>query len=141
MKVYLGGSLRNPRVREVANRLREKGIEVFDDWASTAPDTDDHWKEYEQARGRTFAQAIKGHFARNVFDFDKAHLDEAEAFVLVLPAGRSAHAELGYMRGCGKRTIVLLAPEIEDERWDLMLQFGDTIVSSVDEVGTALEDF
>lgn len=141
MKVYLGGSLRNPRVREVANRLREKGIEVFDDWASTAPDADDHWKAYEQARGRTFIEALQGHFARNVFEFDKAHLDEADAFVLVLPAGRSAHAELGYMAGCGKRTVVLLAPEIEDERWDHMLQFAEYIVSTIDEVVAALEAF
>ena len=31
-KVYLIGSLRNPEVPQIANKIRELGFEVFDDW-------------------------------------------------------------------------------------------------------------
>lgn len=43
MKVYVIGSLRNPRIPEIANELREKlGCEVFDDWHAAGPHGDDH---------------------------------------------------------------------------------------------------
>lgn len=140
VKVYVGGSLRQPRPRAVANMLRENGFEVFDDWSATAPDADDHWKEYERARGRTYREALQGHFAKQVFAFDKHHLDEAQYFVLVLPAGRSAHMELGYMAGRGKRTFVLLDEETEQDRWDHMLQFADVLASSEEELLAAMQE-
>ena len=47
--LYLIGSLRNPRVPELAKRLRQDnpGLEVFDDWYSAGIEADDYWKEYE----------------------------------------------------------------------------------------------
>lgn len=122
MKLYVIGSLRSQRVPQVAAALREAGHEVFDDWFAAGPEADDYWQLYELSKGHCMAQALQGHAARNVFEFDKRHLDASDAAVLVLPAGKSAHLELGYMLGKGKRGYVLY--EAEPERWDVMYLFA-----------------
>lgn len=120
--IYVIGSMRNPRVPEVAKALRALGYDAFDDWYSVGPEADDKWQEYEKARGRTFAEALRGYHARHVFELDLYHLDRCNAAVLVAPAGKSGHAELGYMRGAKKPTFYLL--DGEPERFDIMLQFA-----------------
>ena len=59
----------------------------------------------------------------------------ADACVLLLPCGRSAHLELGWMAGTGKQTIVLM--EVAEEP-ELMYGLCDTIALTVDEVLVAL---
>jgi len=102
MKIYLIGSLRNTRIPDIANALASDPQlgehEVFADWFSPGPEADGFWKAYEERRGRNFLEAIKGPHAKHVFDYDKKWLDWAEVAVLALPAGRSAHLELGYDR-------------------------------------------
>lgn len=131
-RIYLIGSLRNPRVPGVASLLRNAGFDVFDDWYAAGSEADEKWREYEQARGHNLQQALDGYAANNTFQFDKSHLDSADAGVLVLPAGRSAHLELGYMAGKGKRTYILL--DGEPERFDIMFRFATRVVYSVDEL-------
>lgn len=116
--VYLIGSLRNPIVPQVAAKIRQAGIEVFDDWYAAGPIADDSWMEYERARGKTFEQALNDYAARHVLEFDRHHLNRAHIGVLVMPAGKSGHLELGYLAGQGKPTFVYF-PE-EPERWDVM---------------------
>ena len=132
--LYLIGSLRNPDIPRIGNRLREElGIEVFDDWFAAGPIADDSWQEYEKLRGKTYPEALASYAARHVFDFDKHHLNRCDAAVLVLPAGKSGHLELGYMAGMGKPTFVLF--DQEPERWDVMYQFAEGgAVFSVDEL-------
>lgn len=128
--IYLIGSLRNPNVPLVAAYLREAGHEVFDEWYAAGPHADDHWRDYEKQRGWTFEQAIRSSkAARNVFQFDKRHLEAAEACVLVLPAGKSGHLELGWMLGRGKPGYVLLD---DPDRWDVMYQFATGVFTSVE---------
>lgn len=135
-KVYVIGSLRNPEIPAWAARIRDNGYEVFDDWFAAGPTADDSWKEYEQARGRKYRDAMKGYVARHVFEFDKKHIDEADIGVLILPAGKSGHAELGYMKGQGKKCIIVLNSEAE--RWDIMYNFFDHLVYDIDELMEAL---
>src|SRR5258706_2019235 len=101
-KLYLIGSLRNPMIPIVANIIRARGIEVFDDWYSAGSTADDCWRDYERARGHTYLEALKGHAARNVFEFDRRHLEASDGALLLLPAGQSGHLELGWMAGQGK---------------------------------------
>ena len=89
--IYLIGSLRHPRVRQVADALRAYQLDVFDDWHAAGPEADDIWQLYEQARGRTFRESLRGRHALNVLDFDRRHLDQCSAAVLVMPAGKSGH--------------------------------------------------
>lgn len=123
--VYIIGSLRNPEVPNIANLIRERtGFRVFDDWYAAGPNADDHWRDYEKARGHTYLQALQGLSAKNVFSFDSRHLAVADAAVLVLPAGKSGHLELGWMAGRGKRTYILLD---SPDRWDVMYQFASFV--------------
>jgi hypothetical protein len=133
--VYLIGSLRNPRIPEIAKAMRDAGINVFDDWHAAGPEADDCWQQYEQARGRSYADALNGAHACNVFDFDKRNIDGAFAVVLVLPAGKSGHLEFGYAVGCGKHAYILL--DGEPERYDVMYNFATGVLETVDQlVGT-----
>lgn len=115
--VYIIGSLRNPQVPEIGKKLRAVGLDVFDDWYGAGPEADDKWKEYEQLRGRSYQEALQGFAAKQVFEFDKKHLDRCEVCVLVYPAGRSGHLEFGYSMGKGKKGFILIAeePKIEPE--------------------------
>jgi len=129
-RIYLIGSLRNPNVPLVAQVLRQAGYEVFDDWHAPGPTVDERWQEYEQARGRTFIEALAGWHARHVFLFDKSHLDRAEVGVMVLPAGRSGHLEFGYLVGQGKPGYILL--DGEPDRYDVMYGFATAIVPTLE---------
>lgn len=106
MAIYLIGSLRNPEVPRLGNILRTAGHEVFDDWFGAGPEADDYWKKHETQRGVSYYEALHGYAAGNVFAFDKTHLDRCSHVVLVMPAGKSGHLELGYAIGSGKRGYV-----------------------------------
>ena len=130
--VYLIGSLRNENVPLVGDRLRSSGLEVFDEWYSAGPEADDYFKKYHQERGIKYEDALKGYAARHIFSFDKHHLDRCHCAILLLPAGRSGHLELGYMAGCGKPTYVLM--ETDSDRWDLMYQFATGVYFDLDKL-------
>lgn len=130
--IYLIGSLRHPRVREVAHQLREAGHEVFDDWHACGPEADDIWRNYETERGRLYREALAAPFAEHSFDFDIKNIKAADVGVLVLPAGKSGHLELGYMVGRGQRGYILM--DGEPERWDLMYKIAHGVCFSTEEL-------
>ena len=132
--MYLIGSLRNEKVREIGKTIRDKtGIDVFDDWHGAGPHADDEWKEYELARGRSYREALMGYAARQIFSFDKTHLDRCDAALLCMPAGKSGHLELGYALGSGKPGFILFE-EGADDRWDVMVQFATKVFFTKDEM-------
>jgi hypothetical protein len=109
-------------------------VEVFDDWYSAGPEADDCWKGHQESKGLTYSQALEGHAARNVFAFDRRHLDRSTHALLVLPAGKSGHMEIMYAQyGVGCKTAILL--DSEDARWDVMYQFVPSILNNDSEIG------
>lgn len=135
--IYLIGSLRNPEVPAIAKALREAGYDVFDDWYAAGPEADDHWQRYENGRGHSITEALAGFAAKNVYGFDRRHLDMANAVVLILPAGKSGHLELGYALGCGKKGYVLFHED--PERYDVMYQFATGVFTRLHELTDALQ--
>lgn len=130
--IYVIGSLRNDRAALVANELREKGFQVFDDWHAQGTDADYHWERYEKRRGRDYREALEGEAACNAFDFDYNHLLMCRAAVLVMPSGKSAHMELGFIRGQGKPAFYLL--DGEPDRYELMVKLATAISYDVEEL-------
>ena len=130
MSIYLIGSLRNPEVPRVAKEIRAMGFDVFDDWFAAGPEADDKWREYEMARGRSYMQALHGYAANHVFSYDLSHLNAASVGVLMLPAGRSGHLELGYLLGQGKPGYILL--DGQHDRWDVMYKFATAVFDNLD---------
>lgn len=136
--LYMIGSLRNREgVSKIAQMIRtEHNIEAFDDWLSPGEEADDKWKQYEEARGRTYKEALGGWAARHVFEFDRGHLDRCDGAVLVLPAGKSCHLEAGYIAHTKPLFVLLDAPD----RWDVMYQFAKYICFSERELLDAIGD-
>lgn len=128
--IYLIGSLRNPKIPGIGIKLRNAGFEVFDDWFAAGEIADDSWQAYEKKRGKTYPEALKSFAGQHVFDFDAFHLNRAEIGVLVLPAGKSGHLELGWLIGRGKPGYVLF--DKEPERWDVMYKFADDVYFDVE---------
>jgi len=128
--VYTSGALKNPRVPEVGNLLRGAGFEVWDEWYGSGPHADIHWSDHQKQIGRTYPEALKGIAAQNTYMFDRAYIDFADYVVLIMPAGKSSFIELGYALGRGKPGLILL--EEEPDRPDLMTNFADIVVTSVD---------
>ena len=116
--------------------LREQGFEVFDDWFAASERADSAWQEYETARGHTYPQALMGYAATHVFEFDHHHLNRADCGVLVMPAGKSGHIELGYLVGQGKETYVLF--DQPPDRWDVMYRFTNGVFFNQEDLIHAL---
>lgn len=122
-EIYLIGSLRNPEIPAFAREIRDVlGFKVFDDWFSPGPEADDFWRKYETDRGRSYEEALKGYAGTHVYHFDKEHIDRCDIGLLMMPAGKSGHLELGYMIGCGKPGIIFMD---SPDRWDVMVQFAN----------------
>lgn len=136
--IYLVGSLRNPAIPEIAIKLRAAGFEVFDDWYSAGPEADDYWQAHETQRGRSFAEALAGHHATCVYEFDKKLIDSADIGILILPAGKSGHLELGYLIGQGKPGFILLPGE--PERFDVMYRFASGVFTALVDLQHALRN-
>lgn len=137
MCIYLIGSMRNPMIPVLAQNIRALGLEVFDDWFSPGPEADEYWQKYEKDRGRSYKESLAGFHAKTVFAFDHHHLQRAGTVVLVMPAGRSAHLELGWAIGKGKKGYVLF--DKEPERYDIMYQFATDIFFSEKDLLDALK--
>ena len=134
--IYLIGALKNREIPVIGKLLREDGFEVFDDWHEAGPDADSYWQAGEIYRGRSYREALQGHHANCVFEFDRYHLDRSDMGILVLPAGKSGHLELGYLRGQGKPTFVLF--DKEPERYDVMYKFCNEIFFNLTEMRSYL---
>lgn len=125
--IYLIGALKNPDIQTIAAFLRKHGYNVWDDWHAAGPEADEYWQRYEQARGRTYQQALAGKHAQDVFYFDRSLLDFADAAVLAMPAGKSGHLEFGYFAGSGKPCFILTD---QPERYDVMPNFANLVCHS-----------
>ena len=135
--IYLIGSLRNPKTIEVGNAIRTLGFDVFDDWMAAGKIADDCWRDYEKARGHSYAEALAGYAAKHVFEFDQYHLNRSDIAVLLMPSGKSAHLELGYCIGKGKPGFVLF--DKEPERYDVMYQFASGVFFNIKDLRKALK--
>lgn len=135
--IYLIGSLRNPDIPVIGNKLRAAGFDTFDDWFAAGPEADDKWREYEIQRGRSYVDALQGLAAGHVYDYDHEHLNRSSAGVLVLPTGKSGHLELGYLIGSGRPGYILLD---QPDRWDVMYRFASGVYTDLDSLIARLQE-
>ena len=137
MKIYVASSWRNHYQPAVVYELRQRGHDVYD-FRNPAPgDRGFGWRQcatVEQlADPLAFRDEVLTHpIAARAFALDMGALSGADATVLVLPCGRSAHLELGYATGAGQKTIVLLDNPMSEP--ELMYLMNHAICVSLDEV-------
>ena len=140
-KIYVASSWRNPYYPAVVERLRQEGHEVYDFRNPPHGGAGFHWTDIdENAPNWTFDEyAIGLHhpLAERQFQADIDALTWADTCVLVLPSGRSAHTEAGYMAGAGKRVLVYIPEMVEPE---LMYKLFDAVTDSIDGILAALAE-
>ena len=133
--IYVASSWRNPYFPEVVQRLREAGHQVYDFRNPPHGGAGFHWADVdENAPNWTFeeyAQGLTHPLAEKQFKADLDALEWADACVLVLPCGRSAHTEAGWMSGRGKKVVVYI-PKMEEP--ELMYKLFDRVVGTLEEL-------
>ena len=134
-RIYVASSWRNKYYPEVVARLREAGHEVYDFRNPPHGGNGFRWTDIDDnALTWSFDQYAEGlhhPLAERQFAADLEALAWADTCVLVLPSGRSAHTEAGWMSGRGKRTIVYIPEMVEPE---LMYKLFDGVVGSMEEL-------
>ncbi len=136
LNIYLASSWRNQKQRETVLLLRAAGYSVYD-FRQPAPDnTGFSWREIDPNwiawTPEQFREGLKHPLADKGYGFDIAALDACDVCVMLQPCGRSSAAELGYAKGRGKRTAILLAFGEEPE---LMTgKMADRLFVNVDEL-------
>jgi len=132
MRIYVASSWRNPWQIGVVELLRELGHDVYD-FREPEPgvrgfawsDVDPQWQAWRPDAYRT---ALRHDVAEEGFRRDMDALRAADVCLLVLPCGSSAHLELGWSVGAGKRTAVLFPHGVPlPDADDAVRLFGHTL--------------
>ena len=141
MKIYLATSWRNIYHAAVLDELRHAGHQVYDfknpgpgvtgfAWQQCDPDLATHLTVERLRRVLAHPIAVAG------FGHDYRAMMEADACVLLLPSGMSAHLEAGWMGGLGK-FVAICAPEIREP--ELMYKCFDDDAGNTPIFSTAAE--
>ena len=134
-RIYVASSWRNKYQPEVVAALRKAGHEVYDFRNPPHGGNGFHWTDIdENAPNWTFdeyAEGLNHPLAERQFKADLEALEWADACVLVLPCGRSAHTEAGWMAGRGKKVVVYI-PKMEEP--ELMYKLFDAVVDNLDDL-------
>lgn len=130
--IYLIGSLKNEWISTVAKSLRDLGYDVFDDWRSPGPDADDYLRDYYRERGFNYREIMQSFSTQQIFEYDRKHLERCDEAIMVMPAGKSGHLELGTVLGAGKNGYILF--DQEPERVDVMHCFATKVFLNLEEL-------
>ena len=135
MKIYVASSWRNLVQPAIVQVLRAEGHEVYDfkdpednggsgfQWS----DIDPAWKQWSPEQ---FRESLQHSIALRGFNRDFDAMAWADAFVLVMPCGRSAHLEAGWAVGAKKPLAIYLS----DGEPELMYGMASTLVVGAKEL-------
>lgn len=139
-KIYVASSWRNAYFPEVVRKLRECGHEVYDfrnpphgkggfRWSSV----DENWENWSAGE---YIKGLSHPLAEEGFASDLEAMEWADVCVLVLPCGRSAHAEAGWMQGSGRPVMVYIPEKQEPE---LMYKLFTLVSDSLEEIDACIK--
>jgi hypothetical protein len=139
--IYVASSWRNHMQPAVVAALRAAGEDVYDFKRPRPGENGFHWSEtgmasYDRATNcdvpvGEYLTGIAHPIAVAGFASDFEAMEASDMCVLVLPCGRSAHLELGWFVGQGRRTAVLLEDPCVPE---LMYRMVDFIAPSLSDL-------
>src|SRR6266508_2922314 len=111
--IYLASSWKNSYYGSI--------VDCFDQWSipcyNFKDDAGFHWSEVKSdykitdLKFNDYMMMLEHPRAEEGFERDFDNLKSADGLVLILPCGRSAHLELGYMIGVGKPTAIYFKHE------------------------------
>ena len=135
IKVYVASSWRNKYYPEVVKQLKSHGFDVYD--FRNPPDGKGgfFWKDidsnWENWSTRDYIDQLHHPWAEYGFKRDIDAMKDADVCGLVLPCGRSAHSEAGWMAGAGKRVIAYIPEKQEPE---LMYKMFDYVTDNLEQL-------
>jgi len=120
-------------VLELTEKIRSKGKSVYCFIEGDGSDyelknseqkysPDEFMQNFESIPDWTTSPAVK-----EIFDVDMNALQDSEALILLLPAGKSAHVEAGVAYGMGKKCIVIGEQEETESLYLIFSEFYNTI--------------
>lgn len=149
-RIYISSSWKNGTQPVLVQELRKLGHQVYDFRHPNGRNDRNVWEGVTRNKGLQTAY----HDGMLVpEDFDKMLVDkkaierfqehframnDADTCVLVLPCGRSAHAEAGYMAGAGKRVFIFDTSQYVKP--ELMYLMFDGYFHAKDDLFQALEE-
>ncbi|MDO9186961.1 MAG: hypothetical protein Q7W13_13185 [Bacteroidia bacterium] len=132
MKIYVASSWRNEYQQMVVAVLIAMGHEVYDFKNPIAGNTGFQWSHIDNNwlnwNSEEYVAALNHPVAEAGFKLDFDAMKWADCCVMVLPCGRSANTEAGWMKGAGKQVFVFQPEKQEPE---LMYKIYDGIITSV----------
>lgn len=135
-KIYVASSWRNEVQSLAVEILRDLGHEVYDFKNPPHGEGGFHWSEvmehYDRDNDRApleeYLASLYTDIAETGFASDFDAMKWADACVLVLPCGRSAHLEMGWMTGQRKKTCIVMDGEDGFVTPELMYKMTDVVV-------------
>lgn len=134
----MASSWRNGIQSYIVADLRKLGHEVYDFKNPHWPDVygggfswseiDENWRQWDSEQ---YKKALEHPIALRGFNSDFDGMKWADTCVMVLPCGRSANTEAGWMKGRGKSVYVA---QFEKEEPELMYSIYDGIITSGSEL-------
>lgn len=123
--IYVASSWKNPIQIGVVAACQSAGLDVYDFRNPVGKDTGFHWSEVlptwrsdwpvglgeQTVPVEEYLEGVQSFRADEGFSHDFNAMQKCDTCVLVLPCGRSAHLELGWFVGQGKKTAILLEQE------------------------------
>lgn len=130
-KIYVASSWRNEYQPRIVDLLKKIGHEVYD-FRNPAPgNTGFAWSEidedWEDWGSHEYLEALAHPIAEKGFNLDFDAMKWADTCIMILPCGRSANTEAGWMKGAGKKVFVYQPCQQEPE---LMYKIYDGIFLS-----------
>ena len=94
MKFYIGSGFKNvDRVRDLSNELKKLGWIHTYNWAEVGSETREELVTYSR--------------------LELAAIEDSDIVIIILPAGRGTHIEMGYAMALGKRIVLYTSDEEE----------------------------
>ena len=124
MRIYVTSSWRKAHQQSVVDALWNAGHAVY--WSEIDP----NWQKWTTQQ---YAAALEHEYAKFGFNRDFEAMKVSDACVLVLPCGRSANAEAGWMKGAGKKVFVYIPPNVQIET-ELMYKMFDGIFFDIQDI-------
>ena len=142
MKIYVASSWRNPLQGKMVELLRSHGHEVYDFKNPRPGDNGFHWSEidlnWKEWEPSAFRDGLSHSIAEAGFRSDFDAMKWADACVLCLPCGRSAHLEAGWFIGAGKPCFIYL-PTYQPCEPELMYKMAYAVCVGGEEILKAVE--
>ncbi len=130
MKIYVASSWRNPFQPDVVKNLKKLGHKVYDFRNPKKGDNGFQWSQidpnWENWSSDEYVKALEHPIAERGFKYDFDAMKWADCCVMVLPCGRSANTEAGWMKGAGKKVFIYQPIKQEPE---LMYKIYDGIIT------------